>query len=449
MSNTRSKEVIQINPTNLGNGKFSFKNGTPQIEFDIPMMPKYMDGNSLRINGKLNIKLGNGNRPSNQDPANDATRGYLDPRTGVQSLFDYVSVANQEGQTYEMIKNYNRMTASLMSKETSLDKYLGGGENNGSGACGKNKQQGKQAQLESSFSVKLLCGFLNSEKPIDLHLVRGLHIVIQLAPDNFALQTDYWTEPTSNASNDMTYELSDLMLTFDALVPDAQEQEAMLTNTQDEWEYNSFSSFYNVMTSNDFTATMNINTSRTIGVTCNMIPSKFLNNYLYNSQMCLQTLAEDVNATANRLRVRVPVKEITFLRGGLRQPLDFEVVSTTSQTEQTADAQREWEATNSINEVWRQSHMIKDLTTQLSLPTTATATTGRYKTSVTGNDAIQSYHFGVSYDHLAGVGQNFKGSPLAVRFQSDLTSGEPHSIFTFVKHKNTIVFNNGAVQIQN
>ena len=89
------------------------------------------------------------------------------------------------------------------------------------------------------------------------------------------------------------------------------------------------------------------------------------------------------------------------------------------------------------------------MTTQLSLPTSVTATTGRYSTSVTGNDGIQSYHFGVSYDHLAGVGQNFKGSPLAVRIQSDLTSGEPHSIFTFVKHKNTIVFNNGAVQIMN
>ena len=166
MSNTRSKEVIQINPTNLGSGKFSFKNGTPQIEFDIPMMPKYMDGSSLRINGKLNIRLGNGTRPSNQGALVN-TRGYLDPRTGVQSLFDYVSIANQEGQTYEMIKNYNRMTASLMAKETSLHKYLGGGEDNGSGACGKNKQQGKKAQLESAFSAKLLCGFLNSDKPID------------------------------------------------------------------------------------------------------------------------------------------------------------------------------------------------------------------------------------------------------------------------------------------
>ena len=204
------------------------------------------------------------------------------------------------------------------------------------------------------------------------------------------------------------------------------------------------------MTSNDFTATMNINTSKTIGITCNMIPSVFLNNYLYNSQMCLQTLSLDANATAQRLRVLVPVKEITFLRGGLRQPLDFEIISTTSQNEQTADAQREWEATNSIYEVWNNAHFIKDLRTQLSLPRgPAPGDVARFQTSVIANDAIQSYHFGVSYDHLAGVGQNFKGTPLAIRIQSDLTSGEPHSIFTFVKHKNTIVFNNGAVQIQN
>jgi hypothetical protein len=293
----------------------------------------------------------------------------------------------------------------------------------------------------------LLCGFLNGDDLIDLQLVRGLHITIQLSPDNFVLKNNFWEDPAS-ATNNMTYEITDLELTFDALCPSPEEQSAMISNTQGEWEYNSFSSFYNVMTSSDHTTTLNINTSRTLGITCNMLPSKFLNNYDYNSQMALQTLANDANATAVRLRVRVPVNEITFTRGGLRQPLDFEVISETSQDEQTADAQREYVALNSINKLWKSSHFIKDLRTQLSLDRSTTLP-GRYTTSVEENDAIQSYHFGVSYDHITENGISFKGTPLGIRLQTDLVSGVPHSIFVFVKHKNTISFQNGSVMVQN
>jgi len=447
MSN-RHKQVIQIKPTNLGNGKFSFQNGTPQIEFDIPMMPKYMDGTSLRINGKLDVFLQNGQtRPTNNDPANQGSIAYLDPRTGISSVVDYLSIANQDGQTYEMIKNYNRLCSSLMAKHTSLSDYLEGGTNTSYGANGKNAQQGAMNQKTNAFSLKLLCGFLNGDDLIDLQLVRGLHITIQLSPDNFVLKNNFWEDPASTTDG-MKYQLTDLELTFDALCPTPEEQTAMMNNQSGEWEYNSFSSFYNVMTSSDHTTTLNINTSRTLGITCNMLPSKFLNNYSYNSQMALQTLAEDANATAVRLRVRVPVNEITFTRGGLRQPLDFEVVSETSQDEQTADAQREYVALNSINKLWRSSHFIKDLRTQLSLDRSTTQV-GRYQTSVEGNDGIQSYHFGVSYDHITENGVSFKGNPLGIRLQTDLVSGEPHSIFVYVKHKNTITFSNGSVMVQN
>lgn len=446
MNDNRHKEVIQIKPTNLGNGKFSFLNGTPQIEFDIPMMPKYMDGTSLRINGKLNVFLSNGNRPVNNDPT-QPIRAYLDPRTGMSSVIDYLSIGNQEGQTYEMIKNYNRLCASLQQKHTSLLDYIEGGQNNSYNANGKNKQQGTMNQKESAFSLKLQCGFLNGDSLIDLQLVRGLHITIQLSPDNFVIQNDFWSNPVSN-NEGMRYELTDLELTFDAMVPTPVEQNAMITNQAGEWEYNSFSSFYNVLTSSDHTSTLNINTSRTLGITCNMLPSIFLNNFNYNSLMCLQTLANDANATAVRLRVRVPVNEITLTRGGLRQPLDFEVISELSQVEQTADAQREFVASNSVNKIWEATRFIKDLRTQLSLDRSLTEV-GRYQTTVGGNDAIQAYHFGASYDHITENGLSFKGTPLGIRIQSDLTTGTPHSLFVFVKHKNTIIFQNGSVMVQN
>tara|TARA_R110002096_G_scaffold13043_4_gene46588 strand:- start:381 stop:1712 length:1332 start_codon:yes stop_codon:yes gene_type:complete len=439
----RTKEVIQIKPTNAGNNNsYSFSGGSPQIEFSVAKMPKYMVGSSLRINGRIDVYQADGStRPLNDDEANQVNVAFLDPRTGVSSVIDYLSIANQEGQTYEMIKNYNKLCASLQQKHTSLNDYLEGGQNISCSANGKNNQQGLMNMKQNTFSLKLLCGFLNSGL-IDLNLVSGLHIVLQLAPDNYVLNNLHWTDNAS-VNTGMKYVLSDLELTFDAVVPSDLERTAMLANTKGEWEYNSFSNFYNVLTSSDHTCTLNINTSRTLGITCNMIPSIFLNNYNYNSQMCLQTLAVDTNGT---LRVRVPVNDITFTRGGVRDPLDFEVSSRISQDEQTADAQREYVASNSINKIWRASRFIKDLRTQLSLDRTPTQA-GRFQTTVGGNDGIQAYHFGVSYDHITENGSNFKGVPLGIRIQSNLTSNEPHSIFIFVKHKNTILIDNNVVRI--
>ena len=53
-------------------------------------------------------------------------------------------------------------------------------------------------------------------------------------------------------------------------------------------------------------------------------------------------------------------------------------------------------------------------------------------------------------DKITYNGMNFKGTPFGMRIQSVAVSGvslQPHSIFLFVKHKNTIVFENGGVQI--
>ena len=40
------RELIQIRPTNLGNGKFGSREGLPQLIFEIPQVPKIMNGKS-------------------------------------------------------------------------------------------------------------------------------------------------------------------------------------------------------------------------------------------------------------------------------------------------------------------------------------------------------------------------------------------------------------------
>ena len=105
-------------------------------------------------------------------------------------------------------------------------------------------------------------------------------------------------------------------------VPDAAGQQAMVANTSGSWDYNAYSSFYQVIQSTDLNAVMNVNTSRTIGTIMNMIPSQFLNNYSYNSNWATKLMTPNA---AGRLTNQLNLEELTFTKGGLRIPLDFEI----------------------------------------------------------------------------------------------------------------------------
>ena len=194
MSSRRS--LVQINPTNQGNNVYSFRGGTNTIIFDIPMTPAVLNGKSVSINGTFNTFTGVGDaRPTNrsspdgiiipgQPGAGGATSQdvMIDPRTGVNSAIDFITIQSLEGTTYEQIKNYNRMCSSIINLQDGIKSYLNGGVNMTYGAVGKTQQQGRMCDTKINFSLDLLCGFMQSA-PIDLQLCRGLRITLSLASD--------------------------------------------------------------------------------------------------------------------------------------------------------------------------------------------------------------------------------------------------------------------------
>ena len=72
------KEVVEIKPTNAGNGTFSFSGGSPLIEFQIPQQPRFLLGKTLRINGRLTVKRAAG---AVVDNTSAATSCRMDSRT--------------------------------------------------------------------------------------------------------------------------------------------------------------------------------------------------------------------------------------------------------------------------------------------------------------------------------------------------------------------------------
>tara|TARA_R110000737_G_scaffold11931_2_gene27869 strand:- start:4015 stop:5397 length:1383 start_codon:yes stop_codon:yes gene_type:complete len=460
MSSRRS--LVQINPTNQATS-YQFRSGTNTIIFDLPMTPAILNGKSVSVNGVFNTFTGVGNaRPTNRSspdgviiaglPGAGGPTGqdvYIDPRTGVNSCCDFLTIQSLEGSTYTQIKNYNRMCSSILPLQEGIKSYLNGGVNMTYGAVGKKQQQGRMCDTKINFSMNILAGFLQGA-PIDLQLVRGLRITITLASDLFVCGNNFWDNGISTGGtidSGAYYSLTDVNMSYELEVPDAQGQQAMVANTSGSWDYNEYSSFYQVIQSTDMNAVMNVNTSRTIGTIMNMIPSQFLNNYSYNSNWATKLMTPDAGG---RLTNQLDLEELTFTKGGLRIPLDFEVRTLEEERQGVATSQKNFEELNAVRDVWAMSSFMKSLRTELSLQNSSGV--ARFSDSMSVNDATSVNGVGVRYDAITNNGLNFKGTPLGLRLQSAPPVGiplQPHSLFAYVFHKNTIMFQNGQVSVLN
>ena len=438
------RECVILKPTNAGDGKFSFHNGSPQIEFDIPVMPKFLMGKSLRINGTFKVFNSAGDQPSNRA---ETDRINIDSRTGVSSAFELLSIESQNGQSYEMIKNYNRLCATLMPLQHSFTNYISAGTDLVFGATSKGLQQGYLCDKRITFSMPLLAGILQGQ-PLDLVMTQGLHITLQLAPDKFVLFDDYYNDQTNADAEGAYYEFSDLSLTFDAVVPPPVQQSAMMGNRSGAWDYISYSSFYTTMTSNDHSSIFNLNKSKVLGAVGNLIPSAWINNYRYNSQMITPLLYKDGGAILN---LKSKINNVIWTRGGVRMPLDFEIDAKEKITTDNynPNAQLEKINLNSFNKEWSASNFLICPRTELGFGNARPNSATFWETSVSVNDNDPTFMLGIGYDNVSNQGVNFKGTTLGLRITSNWTNGNanPHSLYLFVKHRNVIQFDGGAVNI--
>jgi hypothetical protein len=462
-----TREFIQVNPTNLGDGVFSDRNGLNQIIFQIPKVPKILNGKSLRISGEFRLVDGvlDGNGDP-QQPLNSTnffkdqpTRDfYMDGRTGIHSCIETLSIQSLNGATYSTIKSYNRLTASLLPLNDSIQSYLNGNDS-GLGGLGKDVSTAKKCDRPFDFAIPLLDGFLQGQ-PIDLMLVQGLRIVITLANSNYVINNNKWRNDNSDSAvgnGGAYYEIRDCICSFEAECPTAEGKEAMMKNRNGVMEYNTYSSFYNVVNSDDANISLNINTGRTLAVLSNIIPSSWVSNYDYDSQRTTQMLTK--NPTTEVLENRILLKELTFTKGGMRLPLDFEVESEDTQGISIADSFNNWEELNTIRDEWSVGNLVKSLKTELSNPYQrvgqANIIQARFnrkeRPSLVEEDQVQQFNIGFSTDKITDNGTNYKGTPLGLRIRSNLQSKSlvPHSLFIFVKHKNTIMFKDGMVNVMN
>ena len=213
---------FEVVPTNvLSNGAISYKNGIPEIKFQIGEQDRYLIGTSLRVVGKFTIFYDSArNLPTN------ASVVLMSNRLGVLSTFEGLHIQSQRTkQSIEKIDHYNRMLSSYTPFTTDVNDGINfmnnqalalpnfeaqrlGVINNVAGSGTKN-----------NFAVGLQSGLLSSLEPIPLSSTwgtGGLEITIQLAPDSNVLFTN---GSDSSAIGDAFYEFSDVKLIGETIIP--------------------------------------------------------------------------------------------------------------------------------------------------------------------------------------------------------------------------------------
>ncbi len=447
---TTRREVLQFQPTNLGaNGVFSVsRNGLQQVVFQVSALPRVMLGRTLRVNGKMKVLNSSNAFPTNattflaEQPTDTAFS--IDGRIGPSSCIDTLSVSNLKGSVYANVKNYNRLMSSLVPLNQSFNNYINGSDEEF--GCGKQITQAKHCDKEFSFSIPLLDGFI--QQNIDMKLVDGLIITITLAPDSFVIHNNYWYNQNATIPQGAYYEWSDLVLSFDTEVPNQAGVDALMANRTGMMSYKTYSSFYNVVISNQQNYTALPNTRQTTACIGNFVPSEWLNNYAYNSSMTPQLLYRKANQVLNN---NIRMNSFTYDRSSVRLPYDFEIKSEGTQAKGTADSVKNYTELNAIRDDWEIYNFLKSLETELSNPLSDTQRNkfDRDRYAINFVDKENCYSIGVSYDKFSN-GINFKDQVFSLRIQSELPADQEFpatSMFLFFEHENQVLFKDGMVTI--
>jgi len=463
--NIANKERAQIFPVNQpSNNTYSFKDGFPICTFNIATQNKLLDTNSLRLNGVLRVNNSAGALPTNNTTAASATAGIaLNERIGVAAALNQITLSSPENnRTLEVIRNYGRFLAATMPVIHSQDDYDTNLQIGNPCSASKSFNGARQQNNEIEFSIPLRTGLLSSGQrlPLGQNGLRGLTIELQLTPDSNALsgfnfydtdaQNNVRTNPVlaTGISNGAFYQLKNLSLSYDLLVPDEEGMARLAVPATGQINYNSISQIYGVLNSSDQTQSLNLGTSRTLAVHHNFIPTNHINNYNHDG-FSTGRLQNTSGATAN-------IRRVTFLRGGTKFPLDYDLFVKEQGTENRPQTELDTKFMDSVKPYQAITHTLVSPFTNNKISTQVTQeppTSFEPNSSPEDTDTLPDpepvFGVGVRLDPLSNVGVDYKNVPYSVRIVSDLDGNSPNSIYTYVLAQNSLMYSPQGIMVQN
>ena len=436
-----STSYIQLAPSNHpSNSLISYKDGNPVINFILGEQDRYLIGSSVRLMGNIAVyKTPNGDFgdiPLNTDDLE------ISPKLGVYGILEQVTISSQKSKNViESVRHYGNFLASYLPNTTSKEEALGHLSvtsgmcpnfecqketfvNNLNGSSGTNRQF-----RGNSFCINIPTGFLMSKENINLSGksgVGGLEFAFHLAPDVMFLNGS-WTQAF--------YQLTDVNLVCEVINPSVDELSRMMNQTSGTMEYNAITSYYQTIQSSNAIINFRLGLSRVLSAYMTFIPSEFLNNLTYDSYQTSPLINDFALGQVG------DIKQVIFLRGGQRVPLQYNLDTNARDNPNSgiADPQLTRNYMNSF------VPFMKNLKTQQS-----PLTNERYLEAgdnVEYSDAGQMFGVGVAFDNLSGQGLDFRTENFGVQMDTRLIRDVPHSAFLFVRSKQTLVFNENGLQV--
>ena len=436
---------IEVLPANtLANGKVSFKNGNPVLRFEIGERDEYLIGGSVRLCGKFSAFKGVSASGVGEIPV-DATRQFMSDSTGVYSVIDQLSFStHRTKQSIETIRNYNKMMATYLPSKTSSADGINWLSNNAlitpnfEGQRETFVNNPKTLTGGNSFCISLTSGLLNSQEPIPLSRtwgLGGLEISINLSPD---VNVFYSESDTSTSFTDAFYELSELSLVAETVVPDAQTLARLNSSPSNTFEFNTISTFYQTINSTNAVINLNLGQSNVLGVFGSFVPVTFLNNLSQNGMLTSYPMNTN-NAIAE-------IKQLVFNRANQRFPLHYNL-----DTPQKDDDRIEVAPSDVVR------NFLDALDNFVNIERTSVSPTNNRVVGFNGSGLDYKKYaeggltagIGVVYDKISGNGVDFSNVPFTLQIESDLTTDNPNALYLFVHARNTMVSSGGSVQIMN
>ncbi len=446
-----SQQKNEVLPLNMPqNNEYSFKNGSSICQILIPESPTMVLTDTIKLNGKLRLNKSTStfSTPVFPDNANrKGTGAYalrLNERVGINSLFENITISGlgAGGQTLESIRNVGRLlslTKPLTHEQHEFDGHLQGQD---PAVASRSLLGAVECNTEVFFSMPLEVGMFSGQQaiPIGMNGTRGLQVLLQLASDSNALIC------SEADKNGVFYSLVDVSLTYDTLVFDAETSEEMMRAKTGVMEYNSWSHQYSVINSSDAQLNLNFGTKNTLSVISNTIPTTHINNVDKDGF----STDNFKNSTTDPYDSDVKLNKLTFIKDGIKAPLDYEINS----KDQSDDNRPRVEVINNLKNAMNTQSSARtlvsvntenDLKTKINLLGQEVALLDPAVSVETQSNPI--FGLGINEDPLTKVGRDFSTSTYSVRIESDLNGSSPNSVNTFSLSKNVLTYSPQGISV--
>ena len=455
---------LEIVPSNVpSNGRVSFRDGNPLIQFIIGEQDRALIGRSVRLVGDFHVQLKSDDTDAsfvNATTSHNSARPQVAPRLGIYNIIDQLVIKSQiSHQTIEHIRHYNRFCASFIPVLNSIEDQVG--HLSETALIMPNFQVSYRSVLSNpaqrgtlsggnSFCCHLPCGLFNGVQSVPLAGTKGLLVELHLAPDNNVL---YSANGGGTALDDAFYELSNVRLVA----------EAEPSNDQSgTFEYNSVHSYYTSINSTNAIVNFNLGLTRVLGAFANFLPAQNINN-LRTDGMATSVIFGGKSPLDDNPSIDygAPIKQAVFLRGGQRFPLEYNIDTIHQRPEGSTGLDINYSADPQI------TRNFLDAVKQFSRITRSAINTNNTFLTNTGGGEDQSvsqenviggfdktgaegglvYGIGVNYDSISGDGVDFTTQNWGVQLETDLQTDTPHAMYLFIHAKNTLVFKDGGIQV--